>query len=218
MTKLTLVLVDDYLLTRISNKRQLSAYCEFEILGDYKYGKDCLKALKKQRPDVALIDCDLSDINGIELCKIIKEKYPKIKVIMQSHHQDDSKILTSLSAGACGYVIKGETDLKKAIDTVSKGIFFLDLELATSAFSKIPAMNMNNLENIYKYEYLKNNLTKRELEVLELIVEGKTNSQIAHDIYVSTNTAKAHVGSILEKFGVKDRLQAAVIAVRANLF
>lgn len=216
MTKLTLVMVDDYLLTRISHKRQLED--KFEILGDYKSAKDCLKALEKQCPDIVLADCELSDMCGIELCKIIKEKYPKIKVIMSSSYEDASKILASISAGACGYVIKGKSDVRKAIDIVSKEMFFIDLDIAISTFSKIPLLNIKSSEDMRKYEYVKQNLTKRELEVLELIVEGKTNSQIAQDIFVSTNTAKAHVGSILEKFGVKDRLQAAVIAVRANLF
>ena len=218
MTKLTLFLVDDYLLTRVANKRQINLKSDFKILGDFKRAKDCLKALKIMHPDIILTDINLSDINGIELCRIIKEKYPDIKVIILSATEDDFKILSCLSSGASGYIVKGKTDIVKAIEIVSKGIFFIDLDIASSAFSRIPALNTKNMEKLYKYKELAQNLTQRELEVLELVTEGKTNSQIAHDIFVSTNTAKAHVGSILEKFGVKDRVQAAVMAVRANLF
>ena len=218
MTKLNLFLVDNYLLTRISNKKQLEINSDFRILGDYRSAKECLSGLEKHSPDIILTDIELPDMNGIEMCRIIKEKYPKTKVIILTFYDDAEKILASLSNGADGYILKGKTDIKYAIDIVSKGSFLIDLNLAQSAFSKIPIPNIKNLENLYKYEGLKQNLTQRELEVLKLIIEGKTNSQIAKDIYVSTNTAKAHVGSILEKFGVKDRVQAAVMAVRANLF
>ena len=218
MAQLNLFLVDDYLLTRISNKRQLENNSDFKVLGDFSCAKECLLALEKCSPDIILMDLELPDINGIEVCRIIKEKYPKIKVIMLTSYDDCAKVLASLSSGACGYIIKGKTDIKYALNIVAQGSFIIDLELASNAFSKIPSPNTKNLEDLYQYENLKHNLTQRELEVLKLIIEGKTNSQIAKDIYISTNTAKAHVGSILEKFGVKDRVQAAVMAVRANLF
>ena len=218
MSKVTLFLLDDNILTRISNKRQLELNPNYSVIGDFKRSKDCFNALMEQNPDIILTDINLSDMNGIKFCSTVKEKYPKIKIIIQSITKDDIKILASLSSGASGYILKGKTDILKAVDTVLKGTFFIDLDIAQSAFSKIPLLNTNNLDNLYKYKELKQSLTERELEVLKLITEGKTNSQIAHDIYVSTNTAKAHVGSILEKFGVKDRVQAAVIAVRANLF
>ena len=216
--KLNLFLVDDYLLTRISNKRELENNPDFKVLGDYSSAKECILALENHSPDIILMDIEFPDMNGIEACRIIKEKYPKIKVIMLTSYDDSAKILASLACGACGYIIKGKTDISYAINAVAQGSFLIDLELANNAFSKITAPDTKNLENLYKYEELKHNLTHRELEVLELIIEGKTNSQIAKDIYVSTNTAKAHVGSILEKFGVQDRVQAAVMAVRANLF
>ena len=86
------------------------------------------------------------------------------------------------------------------------------------AFASIPAPNIKDLENLYENKRLKNSLTERELEVLKLLIDGKTNAQIAKEIIVSTNTAKAHVGNILTKLSVTDRVQAAVKAVRANLF
>ena len=94
----------------------------------------------------------------------------------------------------------------------------MDLEVANSAFSSIPIPDTKDLENLYENRKLKNSLTARELQVLKLLIDGKTNSQIAREIIVSTNTAKAHVGSILTKLSVTDRVQAAVKAVRANLF
>ena len=101
---------------------------------------------------------------------------------------------------------------------VVNGKLQLDLELAKRAFSILPTPNIKDLDNLYVNKQLKNSLTQRELEVLKLLTDGKTNSQIAKEIIISTNTAKAHVGSIFNKLAVSDRVQAAVKAVRANLF
>jgi len=217
MAKLTLYLVDDYLLGRITNKRQLENNSDYEISGDFQNASDCLIALENYRPDIIIVNLELEDMNGIEFCKIVKEKYPKIKVIILSSDEESSKILASLSCGASAYAIKGKTDINKVVDIVAHGGFWLEDELALRAFSKIPMPDIRNLENLYKYEELKRSLTKRELEVLKLMIEGKTNSQIAGEIFVSSNTIKAHVGSILEKFGASDRVQASVMAVRANI-
>ena len=96
--------------------------------------------------------------------------------------------------------------------------FYMDLEIAKLAFSLIPTPNVNDLENLYENKNITNTLTAREMEVLKLLIDGKTNSQIAQEIIVSINTAKAHVGNILTKLSVTDRVQAAVKAVRANMF
>jgi DNA-binding NarL/FixJ family response regulator len=218
MKQTTLFLVDDYLLTRVSNKRQLSFDSKYKILGDFKNANECFEALEYTIPDIIIMDLDLADINGIEASRIIREKYPRIKIIILTSHEEDIKVLASLSCGACAYIIKGKTDIKKVIDIVASGGFWIDIELGCRAFSKIRVPDVKNLDNLYKYDELKNILTQRELEVLKLLIEGKTNSQIAKEIIVSNNTAKAHVGSILSKLGVKDRVQAAVMAVRANLF
>ena len=218
MTVLTLFIVDDYLLTRFANKRLFEGDENFKILGDFTNAKDCIKALDEIVPDIILMDLELPDINGIEAAKIISEKYPKTKVIILTSYEDDAKVLASLSQGVCAYIIKGKTDIKKVIKIVAQGGCWIDLEFAKCAFSKIPSPDIKNLENLYKYEELRQSLTEREIEVLRLMIEGKTNSEIAKEIIVSSNTIKAHVGSILEKFGVHDRVQAAVMAVRANIF
>ena len=97
------------------------------------------------------------------------------------------------------------------------GEFLMDSEIATKAFSQIPMGDVKDLNNLSDSNELLEILTQRELQVLRLLVAGKTNSEIADEIIVSTNTAKAHVGNILMKLSVKDRVQAAVKAVRANI-
>ena len=220
MDLITLYVVDDYLLNRIAYKRYFKDDKDFEVIGDFSNATDCINQMEIQCADVVLMDIDLPDMNGIEVTKIIKEKFPKAKVIMLSSYKDEEKILASLACGACSYILKNSknVDLKKVIKMVSKGEFWLDLEIAKMAFSMVPLPNTKDLENLYENKKMKNSLTERELEVLKLLIDGKTNSQIAREIIVSTNTAKAHVGNILNKLSVKDRVQAAVKAVRANIF
>lgn len=220
MNPTTLYVVDDYLLTRIAHKRYFARCKDFQVIGDFANAKQCLEKMEKLQADVVLMDIELPDLNGIEATKLIRQKYPHTKVIILTSFENEQKILAALASGACGYVLKNnsEIDLKKIIDIVVHGGFWMDLEIARLAFSKIPAPKAQDLENLYEYRNLKNALTQRELEVLKLMIDGKTNSQIAREIIVSTNTAKAHVGSILTKLSVKDRVQAAVKAVRANLF
>ena len=158
--------------------------------------------------------------NGIELTRIIKEKYPSTKVIIVTSYKSEEIILASFICGAVGYVAKNNfnNELKDIIKMVMNGEFHLDLEIAKMAFSSLPTPNVSNLDNLYENKKLKNVLTQRELEVLKLLTDGKTNQEIAKEIIISTNTAKAHVGSILTKLNVADRVQAAVKAVRAKLF
>ena len=220
MNPVTLYVVDNYLLTRIAHRRNFANDNEILFLEDFSNAEDCIKKMKHKPADIILMDIELPKMNGIEATKIIKEKYPRTKVIIYTSFKNDQKILASLACGACGYVLKSNQniDLKKIIKMVAKGEFWMDLEIAKLAFSIMPTPNVNDLENLYESKNIKNSLTARELEVLKLLIDGKTNSQIAQEIIVSTNTAKAHVGNILTKLSVTDRVQAAVKAVRANMF
>jgi len=220
MKTVTLYVVDDYLLTRIAHKRYFADDDNFDVIGDFQNAKDCLEAMKTRQADIILMDIELPGMNGIEAVKIIKEKFPKTKVIMFTSYKNEERVLASLACGACGYILKNkkDVDLKKIINMVIKGEFWMDLEIAKLAFSSIPIPNITDLENLYENRKLKESLTERELEVLKLLTDGKTNSEIAQEIIISTNTAKAHVGNILTKLAVSDRVQAAVKAVRANLF
>lgn len=220
MNPVSLYVVDDYLLTRIATRRYFSSDNEINLLEDFSNAEDCLEKMKSQQADIILMDIELPKMNGIKATKLIKEKYPKTKVIIHTSYKNEQRILASLACGACGYVLKNNlnNNLKNIIKMVARGEFWMDLEIAKLAFAMIPIPNTNDLEHLYEDKNIKNSLTARELEVLKLLIDGKTNSQIAQEIIVSINTAKAHVGSILTKLSVTDRVQAAVKAVRANMF
>ena len=220
MSITTLYIVDNYLLTRVSNKRCFLNDESFKVIGDFSNAFDFLNAMKKQQADIVLTDINLADINGIKLTKILKDEYPETKVIVLTSCFIPQKIFAALSCGVAGFILKDDRkiDLKEAVKTVLNNQLYINLDVARLAFSSIPIVNIEDINCLYETNRLKNSLTARELEVLKILTAGKTNSQIAKEIIVSTNTAKAHVGSILTKLSVKDRVQAAVIAVKANLF
>ena len=204
MNPINLYIVDDYLLTRIAHRRYFSQDKEINFIEDFANAEDCIKRMEDKSADIILMDIELPKMNGIEATKIIKERHPKTKVIIYTSY----KVLKN----------NPNVNLKNIIKMVARGEFWMDWEIAKLAFSQMPTPNVNDLENLYEDRNLKNSLTARELEVLRLLIDGKTNSQIAQEIIVSINTAKAHVGSILTKLSVTDRVQAAVKAVRANMF
>jgi len=218
--KISIYIVEDYFLTRVSYRRTLEQAEDFEIMGDFESAEECLEAMEKKPADIVLMDLGLPFMNGIEATKIISGKYPQTKVIILTSHETDDEVLACLSSGACGYALKDlDFDtLKKVIRVVNFGAMWFDPQIAAVTKTVFPKPNSTDFDNLYNKNDIKKVLTEREFEVLRLISEGKSNVEIAQIMMVSTNTAKAHVGNILNKLSVSDRVQAAVLAVKANLF
>lgn len=217
--KINISLVDDCFLTRISIKRSFSSVKKFEILSDFSNAEDFIESIKNKTPDVVLLDLNLSGMNGLEATKFIKQNYPKIKIIILTSHMDRDFFAASMFFGANAFVCKDDdvSKLHKNVEAVYLGAYWFD-PIVAKFYEKIyPKPDSFDLWNLYNKNDGLYPLTIRELEVLKLIVEGKTNSEIAKEIIVSTNTAKAHVGHILTKMNVTDRVQAAVLAVKNNL-
>lgn len=250
--KISICLVEDYFLVRMSYKHILSKEKDF-IVYDYKDAEECLSDMelrskenskekeknsnensKETKPfDIVLMDLGLPGINGIEATRRIKERYKGVKVIILTTHENKEEVLASISHGADGYVLKDIDNnmLSKVIRMVNMGsmwfhpnISYIEKDIMTNCIPKPFSTDLDNLYNndnvlsISNGEHIKTLLTQREYEALKLLVEGKSNNEIADIMTVSVNTAKAHVGSIFEKLSVSDRVQAAVKAVRAKLF
>ncbi len=218
MEFVTIYIVGSNLLARIINSRAFDSCINYKVLEDFRDIYSCLEAMKTKRADLIIIESDLSDFQEIELIKSLNEQYPSVKIIVKTNQRNKEIMLLTLSSGVSGYVTDNNTDIRKVADIICKGGFWLDFNIAKNIFTSISNFNFIANEKSKENKRLKNSLTQRELEVLKLITEGKTNSQIAREIIVSTNTAKAHVGSILTKLSVSDRVQAAVKAIKANLF
>lgn len=220
MDKITIYVVEDYFLTRASYRHILGSTEDFELLGDFETAEECLEAMAKKQADIVLMDLGLPFMNGIEATRIINEKYPETKVVVLTSHENEDEVLACVASGASGYVLKDlELDtLKKIIRAVNFGALWFDPQIADVTKSVIPKPKSTDFDNLYDKKDIKSLLTEREYEVLKLISEGKSNVEIGEIMMVSTNTAKAHVGNILSKLSVKDRVQAAVLAVKSEMF
>ena len=191
----------------------LISLCKFNLF---------VKAIEKYKllkPDVVLMDIGLPDTNGIEATKKLIEYSQDCKVIILTSHLSEEEIFSSLHAGARAYVMKDvNTDvLEMIIKTVNDGAMWLDPKIVPILREKnsgvIPARKMSRAT--FRAQHA--NLTQREYEVLKLVVDGKSNQQIAIALTISEHTAKAHVCNIIQKLVVDDRTQAAVKALKEGL-
>lgn len=214
---INVLLVEDQKLIRVGLKSLFDE--EINITSEAENGKEAIEKFKTQKPDVILMDIGLPDISGIEITKKILENDNKAKIVILTSHLSEQEVLDSLHAGACAYVMKDtNTDiLKMIIKTVKEGAMWLDPQVVPILREKncgvIPPRQMSRA--MFKEQHA--NLTQREYEVLKLVVDGLSNSEIAEELTISEHTAKAHVCNIIQKLVVDDRTQAAVKALKEGL-
>ena len=214
-----ILLVEDQKLTRIGIKSLFKDYPEMDIIGEASNGKEAVEKSRLIKPDIVLMDIGLPDITGIEAAKQILEHNNNIRIIMLTSHTTEEEVTSSLQAGASAYVIKDiATDfLMSIIKMIKAGAMWLDPHVVPFIRDKncgiIPSRQLSR--SVFKERH--SNLTQREYEVLKLIVDGQSNSEIAHTLTISEHTAKAHVCNIIQKLVVDDRTQAAVKALKEGL-
>ena len=237
MSKISVVVIEDHELSRIGLCAALKQYKNIEILGDAANATKGLQILETTKPDVAIVDIGLPDKDGIELTQEFKQSQEKwesgeTKVLMLTMHKDEDAVMAAFAAGADSYSVKDSSieSLVQAIETTSEGNSWIDPTIARvvlkqsrqsqSSFSReqIEAGSNNEREK-EEYEKLLETypLTDREMEVLELIVAGCSNADIADKLYITVGTVKTHVRNVLGKLSADDRTQAAVRALRSGL-
>ena len=214
-----ILLVEDQKLMRIGIKSLFCDYPDMEIIGEASSGKEAIEKSKLIKPDIVLMDLGLNDITGIEATKQILEHNNSIKVIVLTSHITEEEVTASLQAGASAYIIKDISTefLMTTIKMIKAGAMWLDPQIVPFIRDKncgiIPARQLSR--SVFKER--QSNLTQREYEVLKLIVDGQSNSDIAKTLTISEHTAKAHVCNIIQKLVVDDRTQAAVKALKEGL-
>lgn len=213
-----LVLVEDYKLVRIGLRSVLNEDPRIDVVGEAETGEQGLDIVKQLHPDLVVLDLGLPGMDGIEVCKQIKALDENIKVVILTSHEVEEEVLAALSAGANAYCLKEITSsrLIEVVKSVYEGAAWLDPAIAGIAMEMFSSSNMKSRTSS-SANRSDLQLTERESQVLSLLVEGKSNSEIADALSVSVHTAKAHVCSILQKLSVHDRVQAAVKAVKENL-
>jgi len=218
--KIKILMVEDHKLLRVGLKAIFEEYPNLEIIGEAEDGQQAVKMARDLKPDVVLMDIGLPVFSGIEATRRIKESNPDIKIVILTSHTDEKEVMDALSAGANAYAMKDiKTEhLVSIIQTVNQGAFWLDPAIAKVVTQKktiLPGNNKPYSRAAFKAEH--SNLTEREYEVLKLVVDGRSNNEIADELKISEHTAKAHVCNIIQKLVVDDRTQAAVKAIKEGL-
>ena len=214
-----ILLVEDQKLMRIGIKSLFNDYPEMEVIGEAINGKEAIEKAKLIKPDIILMDIGLPDISGIDVTKQILEINNNIKIIILTSHINEQELNASLIAGANAYIIKDISTeyLMSVIKMVREGAMWIDPKVVPFIRDKnngvIPSRQISR--SAFKQNH--SNLTQREYEVLKLVVDGQSNSQIAKSLTISEHTAKAHVCNIIQKLVVDDRTQAAVKALKEGL-
>lgn len=205
-----ILIVEDDPMMQLGLEQSLAAHPQIELVGQAEDGYLGVQAVLKLKPDVVVMDIGLPRLDGIAATQQIKAQLPNVRVVMLTSHTTDTEIIAALSSGADAYCIKGANvdRLLSAIAAAVEGAIYLDPQIARRAIEHLkPPTPTTPVAN----------LSQRELEVLKLMVEGYSNPQIAEALYLSPNTIKTHVRGIMNKLSVDDRVQAAVIALRAGL-
>ena len=220
-----ILLVEDEKLMRVGLKSLVESDYEcggkscMEIAGEAATGKEAADAFRRIHPDVVLMDIGLPDISGIEAAKRILKLDVNAKIVMLTSHISEAEVQDAMQAGAMAYVMKDTSTeaLKMVIKTIKDGAMWLDAQVVPILREKncgvIPPRQMSRA--VFKERHA--NLTQREYEVLKLVVDGKSNNDIAQELTISEHTAKAHVCNIIQKLVVDDRTQAAVKALKEGI-
>jgi len=237
MSTIRVALIEDHDLTRVGIRTALQQRGEIEFVGEAANGTEGLKLLETTKPDVAIVDLGLPDIDGIELTRQFKQSHTAeegfhTKVLVLTLQDNEEAVLAAFAAGADSYCMKNISfdNLLEALQVTHEGNAWIDPAIARVVLkqtrtsqpgSELAAANKTVTISASEPEFTNlieaYPLTERELEVLQLIVEGCSNATIAEKLFITVGTVKTHVRNILNKLCADDRTQAAVRALRSGL-
>lgn len=213
MDRIRIALVEDDDLTRIALKTVLQNQDGLEWMGEATNGKDGLALLQNSELDVGIVDIGLPEIDGVELTKQIKATPNPPRILILTLNDDENAVLGAFAAGADSYCIKTTSPslLLEAIRATHEGNSWIDSGIARIVLGRAKIKSGDTRTELVHA------ITDRELDVLQLIVDGYSNAEIAERLYITLGTVKTHVRNILNKLSAGDRTQAAVIAIRSGL-
>ena len=212
---LRILLVDDHVLLRKGLEALLASRQDVEIVGEAGDGLEAIAVARGKVPDVILMDIGMPRCNGLEAVRVIAREMPQVQIIMLTVSDDDRDLFEAIKGGAVGYLLKNlqPCQLYDMLEGLQRG------EAAISG--KLAARILREFRDPHRAEAdateTREALTHREIEVLERVVRGDSNNEIAEGLCVTENTVKVHLRSILEKLHLENRVQAAVYAVTAGL-
>ena len=217
--KIRLMLIDDHKLFRCGIKSLFEASDNICVIAEASNGKEGINKILAQNPDVVLLDLELGDINGLDLMEKVINQKPNVKFVIMTSHLNEHVINKAMKMGIYGYILKDINSefLDMIVKSVSKGAMWIDKKAVQILRELNPNVIPNTQVSRSNFKSTHANLTAREYEVLKLVVDGKSNQQIAQELNISEHTSKAHVCNIIQKLVVDDRTQAAVKAIREGI-
>ena len=219
--KARLLIVDDHAMVRSGLRYMLSKESDLEVVGEAASGHEALELCRNLRPDLVLMDVNLPDTDGLTVTQAVKQEHPDMEIIIVTVHENPDYLLRALKADASGYILKdaARSEVLAAVRQALGGGTPLDAELSARLLRQVAGEDANRPRDPQERpkKPLDETLTGREVEVLRLLAQGRTNQQIAQDLMFSVHTVKAHVRRIISKLEVSDRTQAAVRATELGL-
>ena len=201
-------LLDDHEVVRRGLRELFDAETDLEVVGEAATAEEAMGRVPSTRPDVAVLDVRLPDGDGVEVCRDLRSAMPELKCLMLTSFADDEALFSAILAGASGYVLKQVKggDLVSAVRRVAAGDSLLDPALTRQVMERLRGEKVED-ERLAR-------LTTQERNILELIADGKTNRQIADELFLAEKTVKNYVSNLLAKMGFARRTEAAVYAAR----
>jgi two-component system, NarL family, response regulator DevR len=205
-----LLIIDDHEMVREGLKAMLTAEVDFEIVGEAANAEQAYELIARSHPDVILLDIRLPGVSGIEVCRIVTERYPETAVIILTTFSDETLVAQCIQAGARGFIVKDieRFDLKRSIRAVARGEAAIDPKAAVAVLAQLRRAPQVSDEPSPEP------LSPQQLVILRLIAQGLSSREIATQLYLSENTVKGYVQEMLHRLGVKNRTEAVMVAVK----
>ncbi len=213
--KIRLLICDDQAIVCEGLRAMLAPVSQIEIVGVANSGLEAIEQTRKLKPDIVLMDLKMPKMNGVQATKAIHEQFPDSRVLVLTTYDADEWVLDAIRNGAAGYLLKDtpQEELVKAIVNTAKGWNPIDPQVAGKILDQVAHQDAP----IVPDQKLISQLSEREREVLQLLANGLSNSEIAQRLFLSEGTVKNYVSVIFSKLNVTDRTQAAILAIRARL-
>lgn len=211
----TILIVDDHVLFREGISNIINRWDDFQIVGDASNGQEALEKAHQLLPDIVLMDISMPVMDGIQATIRIKREIPSVRVVILTMSEENDDLLAAIKNGATGYILK-DTPSKRLHDQL-RGVMRDEAPISGIMAAKI--LNEFNSKESLGEKIIKSidQLTERELEILEMVSKGLTNQEIADCLFLSENTIKKYISNILNKLQVNNRVEAAMLAYRKGL-
>ena len=211
MPQIKVMIVDDHHLVREGLKAVLDQGNDIKVVGEAATAEDALQTVEKSDPDVILMDISMPGMGGIKATKLIRDRYPDVKVVILTMLDQEGYVYEAVKAGATGYMLKSTSsdELLRAIKTVYDGKALLHPEATAQLLKEFAKLAVNRGQDY--------GLSNREMDVLQLLSEGTTNKEIAGSLFISEQTVKTHLAHIFAKLGTSDRTETVAKALRNGL-